>query len=341
VAADRAAFPYAVIAITVAGLTAPVLYGPARGAAPGATLAWLLFAGSSVHVAATFALFSFADVRRHARQTPARYVVVPLVLVVTAATLAAAAPTTALSPVLLGFLGWQLWHYQQQNLGLAALAARATGAPPLTKTDRRCLRASGLAGILALVAHPSVTQLVDVRPPSLAAGVAFGAAGVLLTMSVATCATRRRRRPTAAAVVLLIGVAFPLPLLLSHQPYVALGGMTLAHGLQYLFLVGLVGAGPAGARPDPVKGVFVVAGVVALAGLLAATSHLHHGPAATRAIFGAYLGTVMTHFVVDAGLWRLRDAFPRRWLGQRLPTLLAPAPTRLESPRLAIHRAPV
>jgi hypothetical protein len=30
----------------------------------------------------------------------------------------------------------------------------------------------------------------------------------------------------------------------------------------------------------------------------------------------------MTHFVVDAGLWRLRDEFPRRWLTERVPQLL-------------------
>jgi len=26
-------------------------------------------------------------------------------------------------------------------------------------------------------------------------------------------------------------------------------------------------------------------------------------------LFGAYLAVVMTHFVIDAGVWRLRDEF--------------------------------
>ena len=33
----------------------------------------------------------------------------------------------------------------------------------------------------------------------------------------------------------------------------------------------------------------------------------------------------MTHFVVDAGLWRLRQPFPRSLLASRLPYLVAPS----------------
>jgi hypothetical protein len=32
----------------------------------------------------------------------------------------------------------------------------------------------------------------------------------------------------------------------------------------------------------------------------------------------------MSHFVIDAGLWRLRDSFPRRFLASRVPYLLRP-----------------
>jgi hypothetical protein len=43
-------------------------------------------------------------------------------------------------------------------------------------------------------------------------------------------------------------------------------------------------------------------------------------------VFGAYLGAVMAHFVVDAGLWRLRDPFPRVFLARRVPYLMRAAP---------------
>jgi len=32
--------------------------------------------------------------------------------------------------------------------------------------------------------------------------------------------------------------------------------------------------------------------------------------------------------VIDAGLWRLRDSFPRRFLASRMPYLLRPAMDR-------------
>ena len=63
---------------------------------------------------------------------------------------------------------------------------------------------------------------------------------------------------------------------------------------------------------------------IALAGgaVLSAASHLHSAGPAGRLLFGAYLGAVMAHFVIDAGLWRLREQFPRRFLATHLPYLL-------------------
>ncbi len=65
--------------------------------------------------------------------------------------------------------------------------------------------------------------------------------------------------------------------------------------------------------------------------LLGVTSHLHGSGTALRGLFGVYLGLVMTHFVVDAGLWRQRDPFPRRLLASRVPWL-RPGPGRHARP---------
>jgi hypothetical protein len=47
---------------------------------------------------------------------------------------------------------------------------------------------------------------------------------------------------------------------------------------------------------------------------LSGASHLHAAGPAGRLIFGAYLGVVMAHFVIDAGLWRMRDRLARNFL---------------------------
>jgi len=98
--------------------------------------------------------------------------------------------------------------------------------------------------------------------------------------------------------------------------------MTIAHGLQYLLLVGMVAAGK-GRRPDRALRLAAFSTVALIGGLaLSVASHLHGAAPAVRCLFGAYLGAVMAHFVIDAGVWRLRDPFPRAFLASRVPSLM-------------------
>ena len=340
------AFPWLVVAVTVSSVLAVDAWAPRDRLLPNAGLAWLLFIGSSVHVAATATLFAFSEVRGYARQRPRRFIAFPLGCLVVSIAAEATLPREVSGRLLLVFFGWQFWHYQKQNLGLAALAASATGAPRLGGLERAGIRCAGLAGVMALVAHPVVLQLVPLRPPGELAGAMFTASRGLLAIAfgvtLVACLHRRLRSSAGgleSTAVLLLAVSFPAPLTLTQSPYLALGGLTLAHGLQYLLLVGLVVVGPttntgrlaAAGRLGGAHGVLLLAGVLALAGALAAASHLHTGPGLTGAVFGAYVGIVVGHFLLDAGLWRLRDPFPRWWLSQRLPSLL-PAPPAADTP---------
>ena len=100
----------------------------------------------------------------------------------------------------------------------------------------------------------------------------------------------------------------------------------MAHGYQYLLIVGLVAGASVPGRSSVIS-LAVLFNVAIFGGLaLNAASHLDDGSAGARALYGAALGLVMAHFVIDAGLWRLRDEFPRAFLRERLPYLLvAPA----------------
>jgi hypothetical protein len=84
---------------------------------------------------------------------------------------------------------------------------------------------------------------------------------------------------------------------------------------------------------------------VALAGgaVLGTASHLHGAAPVGRLLFGAYLGAVMAHFVVDAGLWRLRDPFPRAFLASRVPSLVPGAQDQfpVTALRPAMDRQPI
>lgn len=330
-AADVAAEPgtarrYWLLA-TVALTGLPLLVGLALwpvstdGTLPG--LAWLLFVGSSVHVGATGWFYSVAEVRAHLVANPARYLWVPLVLVVILAGAAATLSTRGLGWLLLGFFGWQFFHFQKQNLGLAALAARGYGASGLTATERRALVAAGLGGTAALVGHPALLQVAGVTAHGwlFTAGAVVFVAGVL---SGAACLSRRAAadRPGAFVTVYLLSSLFFLPVFCFASPYPAVAGLTIAHGLQYLLLMGLLAARPVKTRPASV-GLLMLLNIAIVTGLLLNwSSHLHGGNLAARLVFGCYLGLSCAHFVVDAGLWRLRDDFPRRFLTARLPFLL-------------------
>lgn len=318
---------WATVALTAGAFVIAAAFAPSGSAAPDRGLAWVLFAGSSAHVASTGWLYTLRDVRSYAVSHPWRFIRVPVLLMIAGAAAAVTLTPAAMTWLLLPFFAWQFFHFAKQNLGMTALAAKTAGAPPLRAAERRALIASGLAGICALMARPALLQLrVDPRlgalfPLSAAAMAGAVAAGVILLARRAPA-----QRPRGFCVMYLMGLFFSVPVFVFASPYAAVGGMTIAHGMQYLLLVSLVAAGGPGEAGRALR-LAVLCNVALIGGaVLAVTSHLHTGGPAVRLVFGAYLGAVMAHFVVDAGLWRLRDPFPRVFLARRVPYLMRAAP---------------
>jgi hypothetical protein len=305
---------------------AAVALAPPASAPPTRALTWLLFLGSSVHVASTGWLYTLADVRAYAAKRPLRYRWVPVGLIVGGAATAAIFSPTQLAWLLLPYFAWQFFHFHKQNLGMAALAVSSHRVAPLSRTERGALVAAGGAGIVGLMARPDLLQLhVDAHIGFLFGGAEIAFAAAILTGSVALGRRRARDRPAGVCTVYAMALLFSLPVFVFSSPYAAVGGMTIAHGLQYLLLVGLIAGG---ARPTMRLRGFVVLCNVGLVGgaLLSGASHLHGSVPAARLLFGAYLGAVMAHFVIDAGLWRMRDPFPRMFMARHLPALVPPRP---------------
>jgi hypothetical protein len=311
------------VLLTIGALVGGIVLAPPASAPPGLGLGWLLFVGSSAHVAATGWLYTLPDVRAYARERPARFVYAPIGFVAVAAVLAALMPSASFAWLLLPYFAWQSVHFQKQNLGMAALAASSCGVAGLRPVERHTLSVAGLAGAAALIAHPGVVQVgVDpglggIRPFAFALFCGAVAAGACLM-------ARRpgRDRPAEFCVVYATSLCFALPVFLFESPYAAVGGMTIAHGLQYLVLVGLMSAGGSRGRQRLLR-VAAFCNIALIGGAaLNAASHLHAGDAGARLLFGAALGFAMAHFVVDAGIWRLRDPIPRRLLSTHLPYLV-------------------
>ena len=320
----RAAWLGGTLLLTVGALPLVLALAPADGATPGSALGGLLFLGSSVHVAGTAWFYTVPEVRRHIATRRGRYAAAPLALVAGTSVLAAAVPQRPFELLLLPYFGWQFFHFQKQNLGLSALASAACGSGTLRPGERRAVTAAGVFGIAGLVSHPALLQLADVPRQGLAFPVA--AAGYAVAVGYGVVQLLRRapgQRRAAASGLYLMALLFFLPVFLFRSPYAAVAGLTLAHGYQYLLIVGLVAGGGSGPRPVRLVSLAVLVNIALILGLaLNLASHLHTGDPAARALYGAYLGVTMAHFVVDAGLWRLRDAFPRDFLSRRLPYLL-------------------
>jgi hypothetical protein len=324
-AGQSRAWLWGTVALSAGAFGAAVVLAPPASAAPIGGLAWLLFLGSSVHVAATGWLYTLPDARAHVAARPARYIWIPAGLIVAGAVTAAVLSPAAMAWLLLAYFAWQFFHFQKQNLGLAALAASVHRVRPLGRAERRALMGAGGAGILGLLAHPDLLQL-RVRP---GAGELFTAAGLLFAVAAGSGVVALARRPAADrpagfCVMYLMALLFSLPIFAFRSPYAAVGGMTMAHGFQYLLLVGLVAAGTRQGTSRWLR-LAVFANIALVGGvLLSGASHLHGFPPAIRLVFGAYLGVVTAHFVIDAGFWRMRDPFPRAFLARHVPGLAPP-----------------
>jgi len=317
----------ATIALTVGAAAAALALAPAGSAPPPEGLAFLLFVGSSVHVASTGWFYTVPEVRAHMRRNKARYVWWPVTLLAGAGALAALTPRPVLYWLLLPYFGWQFFHYQKQNLGIAALAASACRVAPLSRGERGALKAAGLAAVGALVARPSQLQLPVaelVRGLWPVAALAF-AASVAIGVR---CLARRGRadRPAGFCAAYLTSLAFGLPVFAFSSPYASVAGLTVAHGLQYLLLMGLVAGGGSRGMSRVIR-LAALCNIALLGGsLLSLASDQIAARPAGRILFGLFLGAVMAHFVIDAGIWRMRDRFPRVFLAARVPYLVTTRP---------------
>ncbi|HUD69878.1 MAG TPA: hypothetical protein VMQ40_06540 [Acidimicrobiales bacterium] len=319
------------IAATVGALVGAALAAPPDGVRVGDGLMGLLFVGYAMHVASTGWLAGLDAVRSCARQQPVRFVVVPVSLVALGVAVVPVLGVVALQLCLEGFFAWQLFHFTKQNVGIATLASMSSGAGPLRAAERRCLLATGWCGVVAFLARPSLLDLRDVP----ASPLVFHAAmlGFALAAGIGLLALARRparAQPLGFMVCAAVSMCFTTPMYVVGSPYGAIGGMTIAHGLQYLILIGLI-AVRRGEGTRRWSSVATLGAVALLGGLaLRATSHLSASEGLSRVAFGLYLGLVGAHFVVDAGLWRLSNPGPRRFVVGALPDLMGPG-------RAAVH----
>jgi hypothetical protein len=276
----------------------------------------MTFFGANFHVASTGWFYTECEMRSHFRTHPLRYFAVPALLIIGSATAFQLVPS-ARGYLLVAFFSWQLWHYQKQNIGILSFVAAGTGSGPTFIWERRTLMMAALAGILGFFSlnniglstfGPEFTELHQVGK------LLYLTVPILLAVAVAKVPALRTNRLRLA--YLFLGASFFLPTFLFDDQISATMGYAIAHGMQYLVFMGVVGIGkrPALASLTMLAGISTLGGLLLNGAVIAANvTDLPH----RYAIYGAFVGIVMTHFVLDASLWRLRERFQRDYIRQK------------------------
>jgi hypothetical protein len=274
----------------------------------------LNFLGANFHVATTGWFYTDPVMRSHFRSQPVRYLIVPCLLVVgSAAAFCILHPSLSVY-LLIPFLCWQLWHYQKQNVGLLSFIAAGTDGVPLSIWERRTLALAALGGILGFF------QLFDIGLPSLSSEFALlhrMGAVIFWLLPIAFCLSVIKNPALQTNwlrfAFFLFGTLFFLPLFVFSDSISATLAYALGHGLQYLVFMGFVCVG----KKNAIASLTSLLALAVVGNFMLNTAMLApnwlEAPYG-RTLYGAFVGAVMAHFVVDAGVWRLREAFQRNYM---------------------------
>lgn len=300
----------------------------------------LVFLGGPAHVSSTAYLYADREARDFFRSHRLRYFVVPAILVVgSIAVFALFKGHQVAVGLVLGFQIWLLWHYQKQNYGILAILSRVTTGERVSRYEAWAVRLSAVGGILAAIYAlrwgegiriGSSAPFVARASLVLTAAILVGGAGTFVCVIAALVSQPAVRRLSLRLIFLLVTCVYFLSAYLWRDQYTAFYTYALAHGLQYFVFMGFVAtrqtaAGrsePAVRRPGLpaiIAIVFTLGVVLALTGDARLVIERNVVP-----LYGLALGLTMAHFVIDAGIWRLRDDFPRRYVGAAMPFMARP-----------------
>jgi len=277
----------------------------------------LVFLGSSGHVAASFFFYGDPRIRAFMRTSPVRFALAPLLVVAGSAVFLVVAGAWA-SYFVFGYWIWQTHHYTRQNHGILAFAGQASGAP-IDDDERTAVTLTGVGGVIGALTFVAPYEAVGLGSYGWHLhAVALGTWGVGWIYWLLSLRRRRGHGGPMRAALLLVCMLFYAPLFLYEDPVAAVSSYAIAHGLQYLIFMSYVARVPEVSALR--RGVALVAFVLLGGALLQFMQTDSFGPW-RQAVFGAYLGFVMWHFLLDAGVWRLSDPVQRAYMAERFPFL--------------------
>jgi hypothetical protein len=281
----------------------------------------LVFLGGNGHVALTAFFYSDRRVREFFATRPFRYYVAPALLVIGTGLFFVQWGQRFGGSLLLAYFTWQTYHYMRQNYGILAFVGAGTVAGRPGWLERVTLNLGVAAGILAL---PRLMGLAAGTPLEGRAGLLYEAGLYTLgCVPVAAAASlwanpKLLKDPVRLAFFAATAFFYAPSFLFDDLPSAVLS-YAFAHGFQYFVFMVYVASQDGSPSPAPRVALLAVL-AFSIGALLTAFADR---PAWGEFAFGAYLGVVMAHFVVDAGMWRLGESFQRDYLRRAFACVLA------------------
>lgn len=274
----------------------------------------LNFVGGHAHVSTTAFFYSDREMRGHFLAHRMRYLFIPVILIAITGLAYMLMPEPQARYILLFFFMWQTHHYQRQNVGVLSFFAAGTDRIPLSRLERLALEVAAIAQMLGLIKVYSLSRGTVFEPFTeqifqVAQYVYLCVPVLVVAAFLATPAIIANR---LRSIGLVAFSAFYLPGFIFSDPAAATLGYALGHGLQYLVFMYFVGA----SRPSRVVALatILIAGVCGGFLLTYMVDHAVHTYWLDRLVFGMALGVVMSHFIIDAGVWKLRQPFQRQYM---------------------------
>jgi hypothetical protein len=268
--------------------------------------------------------------------------VIPALLMAATAAVLVASPLWMVTGFMLFYTFFGMWHFGRQNFGVVAFATRISYRRPMGRFERHALNAGNIAGLLAgyhifapvmFTLNPQTWPLDLSEIDPVFALLRYGGLAIYAVLIPFTLyylfANWRRHEPMALAIFLGC-VFFFLPTYLSTDPLLVLVAWAVAHGLQYVLILGLHAAGRATGRPE--RGVSVwpllLFTIVVIGGVVlwrvSGRIQMDGDDTEIRLAVSFVVAITLAHYWVERYLWKFSSPERRAWLEQSFRFLSPP-----------------
>ncbi|QDO98608.1 hypothetical protein FNB15_15560 [Ferrovibrio terrae] len=269
---------------------------------------------------------------------------IPLLLMAATTAVLVSSPLWMVTAFMLFYTFFGMWHFGRQNFGVVAFATRISYRRPMGRFERHALNAGNVAGLLAgyhifapvmFTLNPQTWPLDLSRVDPVFSLFRYGGLAiyaVLIPCMLYYLVANWRRHEPFALVIFLGCVFFFLPTYLSTDPLLVLVAWAVAHGLQYVLILGLHAAGRATGKPERfLIWPLVLFAAVVLGGVVlwrvSGRMQLDGGDTEIRLAVSFVVAITLVHYWVERYLWRFSSPARRAWLEQSFRFLSPPKTT--------------